>query len=78
MTETPSSTLAFEPVPAVELDRIRAAGFDHDGRIADGIHVSGGDHALPVIRDLLRRPDVALVQLRNVAYGCYNYVVRLR
>ena len=159
MTETSSSTLAFEPIPAAELDRIRAAGSDeagnrlapvdsaggnslrcclretrpgermlliaytppggsgayaergpvfihaeacegyltswayppelahrqqvvraytHDGRIADGILVADGDHALPVITDLLGRPDVALVQLRNVGYGCYNYAVRLR
>jgi hypothetical protein len=31
---------------------------------------------MTVIRDLLARPDVALVQLRNVGYGCYNFAVR--
>jgi len=50
--------------------------YDHDGRIADGILVEDGDHALVVIRELLARPDVALAQLRNVGYGCYNFTVR--
>lgn len=50
--------------------------YDRQGRIADGILVADGDHALPVIRDLLARPDVELVHLRNVGYGCYNFAVR--
>ncbi len=54
---------------------VRAYG--HDGRIADGVLVSDGEHAMPVIRDLLARPDVAFVQLRNVGFGCYNFAVRL-
>jgi hypothetical protein len=28
-----------------------------------------------VIRELLARPDVALVHLRNVGWGCYNFAV---
>lgn len=50
--------------------------YDRDGRIADGVLVEDGEHALPVIRDLLARPEVTLVQLRNVGYGCYNFAVR--
>jgi hypothetical protein len=50
--------------------------YSHDGRIADGVLVSDGEHAVAVIRDLLARPDVALAHLRNVGYGCYNFAVR--
>jgi hypothetical protein len=53
---------------------VRAYG--RDGRIADGVLVSDGEHAMPVIRELLSRPEVTLVQLRNVGFGCYNFVVR--
>lgn len=45
-------------------------------RIADGVLVNDGTHAMSVIRQLLARPDVALVHLRNVGYGCYNFAVR--
>ena len=47
-----------------------------EGRIADGILASDGEHAVSIIRDLLGQPDVALVQLRSVGYGCYNFAVR--
>lgn len=50
--------------------------YDHDGRIADGVLVSDGEHAMTAISELLGRPDVALVHLRNVGYGCYNFAVR--
>jgi hypothetical protein len=50
--------------------------YDHHGRIADGILVSDGEHAMSVIREMLVRPGVALVHLRNVGYGCYNFAVR--
>jgi hypothetical protein len=50
--------------------------YDRDGRIADGVLASNGDHAMTVIRELLARPDVTLVHLRNVGYGCYNFAVR--
>jgi uncharacterized protein DUF1203 len=50
--------------------------YDGQGRIADGVLVADGEHALPVVRDLLARPDVELVHLRNVGYGCYNFAVR--
>ena len=50
--------------------------YDHEGRICDGIQVSDGEQAMTVIRDLFARPDVALVHLRNVNYGCYNFAVR--
>ena len=51
-------------------------GYGRDGQIADGILASDGEHAMSIIRDLLARPDVALAQLRNVGYGCYNFAVR--
>ena len=50
--------------------------YDRDGQIADGVLASNGDHAMTVIRELLARPDVTLVHLRNVGYGCYNFAVR--
>jgi uncharacterized protein DUF1203 len=50
--------------------------YDHDGRIADGVLVSDGHQAEAVIRELLGQPHIALVHLRNVGYGCYNFSVR--
>jgi hypothetical protein len=50
--------------------------YDHHGRIADGALADNGDRALDVIHELLARPEVALVHLRNVGYGCYNFAVR--
>jgi hypothetical protein len=50
--------------------------YDQDGRIADGVLADDGEHALTVIGELLARPDVTLVHLRNVGYGCYNFTVR--
>ena len=50
--------------------------YDHQGRIADGVLAADGEHAMTVIRELLARPEVALVHLRNVGYGCYNFCVR--
>jgi hypothetical protein len=50
--------------------------YDHQGRIADGILAADGSHAAQTIRVLLARPDVSLVHLRNVGYGCYNFAVR--
>jgi Protein of unknown function (DUF1203) len=50
--------------------------YDAQGRIADGVLASDGGHAMTVIRELLARPDVTIVHLRNVGYGCYNFAVR--
>lgn len=50
--------------------------YDTGGAIADGILVSNGEHAINVIRELFTQPSVALVHLRNVGYGCYNFAVR--
>jgi hypothetical protein len=50
--------------------------YDGQGRIADGVLAADGRHAQEVIRELLARPGVELVHLRNVGYGCYNFAVR--
>jgi Protein of unknown function (DUF1203) len=62
--------------PALRHRQQVVRGYDRDGRIAAGLLVSDGEHAIPVIRELLSRPEVTLVQLRNVGYGCYNFAVR--
>lgn len=49
--------------------------YDRDGRIADGVLVEDAEHATTTIRELLARPEITLVQLRNVGYGCYNFAV---
>jgi Protein of unknown function (DUF1203) len=66
----------YPPALAHRQQVVRA--YDHDGRIAGGILVRDGEHAMTVIRELLARPHVALVHLRNVGYGCYNFTVRRR
>ena len=62
--------------PALRHRQQVVRAYDHDGRIAAGVLAADGGQAMPVIRDLLDRPGVALVQLRNVGYGCYNFAVR--
>jgi hypothetical protein len=62
--------------PALSQRQQVVRAYDRDGRIADGVLVSDGEHAVAAIGDLLARPDVSLVHLRNVGYGCYNFAVR--
>lgn len=50
--------------------------YDRQGRIADGVLAADGLQAEAVIAEMLARPDVELVHLRNVGYGCYNFAVR--
>lgn len=50
--------------------------YNQRGRIAGGVLVNDGAHAVKAIRNFLANPDVTLVQLRNVGFGCYNYAVR--
>jgi hypothetical protein len=50
--------------------------YDKQGRIADGVLSADGRQAVQVIAELLARPEVELVHLRNVGYGCYNFSVR--
>jgi hypothetical protein len=50
-------------------------GYDQQGRISGGVLVDDGAQATRVIQDMLARPGVALVHLRNVGYGCYNFAV---
>jgi Protein of unknown function (DUF1203) len=54
----------------------RSAG-DRQGRIADGVLVADGRQARGVSAELLARPEVQLVHLRNLGYGCYNFAVRV-
>jgi hypothetical protein len=62
--------------PALNHRQQVVRGYDHEGAIADGVLASDGEHAMTVIRELLARPDVAIVHLRNVGYGCYNFAVQ--
>ncbi len=62
--------------PALNHRQQVVRAYNREGRIADGVLVEDGEHAIAVIRDLLARPEVTLVQLRNVGYGCYNFAVR--
>jgi hypothetical protein len=64
----------YPPALAHRQQVVRA--YNLDGRIADGVLVRDGEHAVTVIRELLARPEVAIVHLRNVGYGCYNFAVR--
>ena len=64
----------YPPGLSHRLQVVRA--YDRDGRIVGGVMVNDGEHAMTVIRELLARPDVSLVHLRNVGYGCYNFAVR--
>ncbi len=62
--------------PALSHRQQVVRAYDRDGRIADGVLVADGERAMAVIRESLTRPDVELVHLRNVGYGCYNFAVR--
>src|SRR5215472_14399174 len=62
--------------PALSHRQQVARAYDWDGRIVEGVLADDGAHAMAAIRDLLARPGVALVHLRNVGHGCYNFAVR--
>jgi hypothetical protein len=51
--------------------------YDEQGRITGGVLAADGRQAQAVISELLARPEVELVHLRNVGYGCYNCAVRV-
>src|SRR5215469_1407311 len=54
--------------PALRHRQQVVRAYDRDGRIADGVLASDDEHATTVIGELLARPDVALVHVRNVGY----------
>ncbi len=62
--------------PALSHRQQAVRAYDRHGQITGGVLASNGEHAMTVIAALLARPDVALVHLRNVGYGCYNFAVR--
>lgn len=62
--------------PALSHRQQVVRAYDRDGQIADGVLASDGQHALTAIRRMLARPDAALVHLRNVGFGGYNFAVR--
>jgi hypothetical protein len=62
--------------PALRHRQQVARAYDREGRIADGVLTDNGDCALAVIHELLERPEIAVVHVRNVGYGCYNFSVR--
>jgi hypothetical protein len=64
----------YPPGLSHRLQVVRA--YDRDGRIASGVVVNDGEHAVTAIRELLARPNVSLVHMRNVGHGCYNFAVR--
>ena len=70
-----SSARPSPRIAATSKGRHRPAG-DRQGRIADGVLAVNGLQAEQIIADLLARPEVDLVHLRNVGYGCYNFAVR--
>jgi hypothetical protein len=65
---------AYPPELSHRQQVVRA--YDHQGRIATGVLADDGDRAMEVIRELLGQPGIALVHLRNVGFGCYNFAVR--
>jgi uncharacterized protein DUF1203 len=62
--------------PALSHRQQVVRAYDTEGRIADGVLASDGEHAMTVIGELLARPGVTVVHLRNVGHGCYNFAVR--
>lgn len=49
--------------------------YNRAGKIEDGILTDGGEDNLRAVGDLLARPEVTLVHVRNVTYGCYNFAI---
>lgn len=64
----------YPPTLAHHPQVVRA--YNYDGAIADGSLAEDGREALRLIEAFLSRDDVAMVHVRNVGYGCYNFAVR--
>lgn len=50
--------------------------YNRQGQIAGGVPTDDGNDATTLICQMLTQPDVELVHLRNIGYGCYNFAVR--
>jgi hypothetical protein len=61
--------------PALWDRRQVVRAYNRAGKIADGILTDGGPDNVRAVTELLARPDVTLVHVRNVTYGCYNFAV---
>jgi hypothetical protein len=61
--------------PALWERRQVVRAYNAAGKIVDGILTDGGADNRRAVDELLARPNVALVHLRNVTYGCYNFTV---
>lgn len=64
--------------PALRHRQQVVRAYDTTGAIADGVLVADGEHAERAIAELLDRPGVTVVHLRNVGYGCFNFAVHRR
>ena len=49
--------------------------YDERGDMGHSALVDDGEHARVVVADMLAQPDVAIVHVRNVTAGCYNFCV---
>jgi hypothetical protein len=68
-------TTGHEYPPALWERRQVVRAYNRAGKIADGILTDGGADNVRAVTELLGRPDVTLVHVRNVTYGCYNFTI---
>ena len=68
-----ADTRAYPPELRDRRQVVRA--YNRAGKIEDGVLTDGGDDNLRAVTELLARPEVTLVHVRNVTYGCYNFAV---
>jgi hypothetical protein len=62
--------------PELSHRRVVVRGYDHAGGMAEALLAEEGDTAERLIEEMLARPDIEVVQVRNVLAGCYNFAAR--